>query len=96
MCCANVGIPVIILDIDEKNLKRGMSLVKANYERSRSMSSGDKAAALRRIRPTANYGELANVDLVVEAVFENMKVKKKIFKTLSDVCVSFACVHTAS
>ena len=98
MCCANVGIAVTILDIDQKNLDRGMKLVKANYERSRSMSPEHKAAALRRIRPTTNYAELANVDLVVEAVFESMKVKKKIFKTLSDVCRkdTFLCSNTSA
>ena len=45
MCCANVGMKVTILDIDRKNLNRGMALVDSNYKRSRSMTEHEKSKA---------------------------------------------------
>ena len=98
MCCANAMIPVTILDIDQSNLDRGMKLVKANYERSRSMSPEKKASAMRRIRPTTSYADLRECDLVIEAVFENVAVKKEIFKKLSHFCKkdAFLCSNTSA
>ena len=98
MCCANVGLTVHLLDVDKASLDRGMSLVKSNYERSRSMSPDQKAAALARFRPTLDYASFAQCDLVVEAVFENMNVKRNIFRKLSQVCRrdTFLCSNTSA
>ena len=98
MCCANAGIKVFVLDIDEKQLKRGMALIDANYKRSRSMSAAEKAAARALLTPTTSYEDLKDCDLVVEAVFEDLSVKKKIFQTLDQVCKpeAFLCSNTSA
>jgi 3-hydroxyacyl-CoA dehydrogenase len=98
MCCANVGIKVYLLDVNSKGLERGMKLIIANYKRSRSMSGEAKERALANITPTTDYDDFCSVDLVVEAVFEDMSVKKKIFQTLNKVCKkdSFLCSNTSA
>jgi len=98
MCCANVGMKVTILDIDQKGLDRGMKLVSDNYKRSRSMTDAQKAAALANFSATTNYADLKDCDLVVEAVFESMDIKLKIFKQLDEVCKpdAFLCTNTSA
>lgn len=101
MCCINVGIAVTILDVDQKNLERGMALITSNFKRSvdrgsRTQASVDKALAL--LKATTSYAELAPCDLVVEAVFEEMGIKKKIFAELDKVCKpgAFICSNTSA
>ena len=98
MSCANVGIKVTILDIDQNNLDRGMRLIAANYDRSRSMSAAQKSKAKANFIPTTDYGKLAQCDLVVEAVFEDLSVKQKIFRRLDEVCKpdAFLCSNTSA
>lgn len=98
MCCANVGMKVTILDIDQKSLDRGMSLIDANYKRSRSMSPEEKAAARSNFTPTTNYDDLAHCDMVVEAVFESLDIKQTIFERLDNVCKpdAFLCTNTSA
>ena len=98
MCCANVGMKVTILDIDQKNLDRGMALIDANYARSRSMSAEQKAAARANFTPTINYDDLAHCDMIVEAVFESLDIKQKIFEQLDGVCKpdAFLCTNTSA
>ena len=85
---ANAGIPVLILDQDEKNLERGMGVIEKNYQmmvdRGR-MSQEQKDAVLGLITPTLSYEDLSNVDIAVEAVYENLDLKQEIFKTLDTV-----------
>ena len=85
MLFANAGIPVLVLDQDENNLNRGMGVIEKNYQmmvdRSR-MSSDQKDAVMNLITPTLTYEDLANVDIVVEAVYENLDLKQEIFKSL--------------
>ena len=98
MCCANVGMKCYVLDVDQASLDRGMELVRSNYERSRSLTPTQKAKALANLCPTTSYADFADCDLVVEAVFEDMKVKKQIFKRLSKVCRrdAFLCSNTSA
>eukprot|EP00750_Incisomonas_marina_P011829 INCI16422.7.p1 GENE.INCI16422.7~~INCI16422.7.p1 ORF type:complete len:563 (+),score=100.06 INCI16422.7:922-2610(+) len=98
MCCANIGMEVTILDIDQANLDRGMSLIQKNYKRSRSMSDAQKTAALAQIKPTTDYASLVDCDMVVEAVFESLDIKQKIFAQLDTVCKSgaFLCTNTSA
>jgi 3-hydroxyacyl-CoA dehydrogenase len=85
MLFANAGIPVLVLDQDENNLNRGMGVIEKNYQmmvdRSR-MSSDQKDVVMNLITPTLTYEDLANVDIVVEAVYENLDLKQEIFKSL--------------
>jgi len=89
MCCAEAGMSVVLLDVDAGNLERGMSVIKKNYARSvkrgsKSQEQVDKILA--RIAPSTSYDDLKNADIVVEAVFENMKIKKEIFGSFDKVC----------
>ena len=85
---ANAGIPVLILDQDEKNLERGMGVIEKNYQmmvdRGR-MSQEQKDVVMGLITPTLSYEDLSNVDIAVEAVYENLDLKQEIFKTLDTV-----------
>ena len=85
MLFANAGIPVLVLDQDEENLKRGMGVIEKNYQmmvdRSR-MSSAQKDTVMNLITPTLTYEDLSDVDMVVEAVYENLELKQEIFKSL--------------
>jgi len=94
---ANAGFQVTLLEIDEEALARGLSIVDKNYAGSvkHGKLSEEKAAACRgRIGGVTDYGELAGVDLVIEAVFEDPELKKDIFKRLDAVCKPGAILAT--
>ena len=85
---ANAGIPVIVLDQDEKNLERGIGVIEKNYQmmvdRGR-LSQEMKDGVMSLITPSLNYEDLTDCDIVVEAVYENLDLKQEIFKKLDDV-----------
>ncbi len=85
MCFANAGIPVTIVDAKQEALDRGLATIRKNYERSVARGSLKPEQLEQRmalIRPTLDYAALGDADLVIEAVFENMKLKKEIFAKL--------------
>jgi len=89
MCFANVRIPVILLEIDEDALSRGMGIVRKNYSISVQKGKLNEAQMedrLKLITGTTEYTDLADVDLVIEAVFENPDIKKVVFGKLDEVC----------
>jgi len=89
MCCAEAGMAVTLLDIDKANLDRGMGVIRKHYARSVSRKSKTQTQVdtyLQLIQPSTEYSALAQCDMVVEAVFENMALKKKIFATLDQTC----------
>jgi 3-hydroxyacyl-CoA dehydrogenase len=78
-----------MLEISDEALERGLGIVKKNYDISASKGrmTADKAEQLTAmISGTTNYNDLADVDLVIEAVFENLDIKKQVFKKLDSVC----------
>ena len=85
---ANAGIPVLVLDQDEKNLKRGMGVIEKNYQmmvdRGR-ITKEQKDMVMGLITPTLSYDDLSDVDIAVEAVYENLDLKQEIFKSLDTV-----------
>ncbi|MSR14423.1 MAG: 3-hydroxyacyl-CoA dehydrogenase [Gammaproteobacteria bacterium] len=86
---ANVGIPVLVKEINQEALDRGMNIIRANYEGTVKKSKltqaqMDKCMAL--ITPTLDYNAIGDADLVIEAVFETMSVKKEVFEKLDTVC----------
>ena len=85
---ANAGIPVIVLDQDEKNLERGIGVIEKNYQmmvdRGR-LSQEMKDGVMSLITPSLNYEDLGDCDIVVEAVYENLELKQEIFKKLDNV-----------
>jgi 3-hydroxyacyl-CoA dehydrogenase len=94
---ANAGIPVTIVEVKQDALDRGLKVVRGNYERSaRSgrfpMSEVDRRMGL--INGSLNLEEFKDVDLVIEAVFERMDVKKEIFTKLDAICKQGAILAT--
>ena len=88
MAYANAGIPVLLKDVEQTALDRGMAVIRKNYEST--MSKGKITAeamtrTLTLITPTTSYNGFGDVDIVVEAVYENMDLKKSTFAELGKV-----------
>lgn len=89
MCCVDVGISAVLIDVNQEFLDRGMSVIKKNYSRSverKSISQAQMDKRVSLIKPSLDYNDLKDCDIVIEAVFEDMKLKKDIFKRLDAVC----------
>lgn len=94
---AQAGYDVIMRAIEESFVKRGMSIITKNLEKSvkKGKITGDvKNEVLSRITPTTDINLARDVDLVVEAAVENMIIKKKIFAQLDGICKSDAILAT--
>lgn len=86
---ANVGIPVCLLEAQQEALDRGIAMIRQNYENSARkgrLTTTQVEERMALIEPTLSYSALADVDLVIEAVFEDMAIKKQIFSRLDEVC----------
>ncbi|HYG91366.1 MAG TPA: 3-hydroxyacyl-CoA dehydrogenase NAD-binding domain-containing protein [Azospirillum sp.] len=97
MCFANVGIPVLLLEVKQEALDKGVAAIRRNYEstaRKGKLTQDEVEKRMGLIRPTLSYDDLKDVDLVIEAVFENMAIKKQIFATLDEVCKPGAILAT--
>ena len=84
----NVGIPVIIVEVSQAALDRGVGVVRKNYERSAKrgrITMEDVEGRMTKLTPTINIEDIAGCDLVIEAVFENMELKKEIFTKLDSI-----------
>ena len=89
MCFANAGIPVVLLDVKQEFIDKGMAVIKKNYANTVAKGSLKQEVMDKRmslIQPTLAYEDLKNVDLVIEAVFEDMAIKKEVFTKLDAVC----------
>ena len=89
MVLANAGISVLLKEADQAALDRGLATVQSNYANSVKRGRFSQQVAeerLKRITPTLTYDNFSNVDLVIEAVFEGMALKKEVFKDLDRVC----------
>jgi len=85
----NAGIETTILDLSAEALERGLGVVRKNYEISAKKGRITDAQIEERmnlLKSTCDYSDLGDTDLVIEAVFENMDIKKKVFTTLDEVC----------
>ena len=97
MCFANVGIPVVMVEINDEALARGMKIIRKNYTITvaKGKLPADKMETLiSTITGTTDYADLGDVDLVIEAVFENLELKKEIFAKLDAVCKPGAILAT--
>ena len=93
----DAGIPVTLLEMKQESLDRGLEIIRKNYEASQSkgrINSEQKEKCLSLISTTLSYNDLSDVDLVIEAVFENMDVKKQVFGELDRVCKQGAILAT--
>ena len=85
MCFANAGIPVHIIDQDEENLERGISVIEKNYDfmvNKGRLTSDQKDAIFGLVTSSLDYSDVSDCDIVVEAVYENLDLKHEIFKAL--------------
>ena len=89
MVFANAGIPVLLKDADQPALDRGLATIRKNYFSSVKRGRFTQQFVderLNLIRPTLSYDDFGGVDIVVEAVFEGMALKKEVFGQLDRVC----------
>ncbi len=89
MVFANAGIPVLLKDVDEAALDVGMSKIRKNYANSVQRGRFTQAFVderLKLITPVLNYDAFSEADMVVEAVFEGMALKKTVFADLDRAC----------
>jgi 3-hydroxyacyl-CoA dehydrogenase len=84
----NAGIPVTILETKQDALDRGIATIRKNYEaqvKKGKLKQGKLDERMALLSTTLNYADIKDADLVIEAVFEEMGVKEKVFKTLDEV-----------
>ncbi len=84
----NAGIPVVMLEMKQDALDRGVGVMRKNYESQvkRGKLKQDKyEQRMALLSTTLNYADIKDADLVIEAVFEEMGVKEKVFNTLDEV-----------
>jgi 3-hydroxyacyl-CoA dehydrogenase len=97
MAFANAGVPVIIIDAKPEALERGRATITKNYERSVARGRFTQQQMDERIKSMTfalDMAALADADLIIEAVFENMDLKKGIFKKLDAVAKPRAILAT--
>ncbi|HXO37700.1 MAG TPA: 3-hydroxyacyl-CoA dehydrogenase NAD-binding domain-containing protein, partial [Candidatus Acidoferrum sp.] len=86
---ANAGIPVLLKETDQAALDRGMNTIRKNYDNSVKkgrFTQQQMDDRMKLIKPTLTYDGFEQVDMVVEAVFEGMALKKQIFGDLDKIC----------
>lgn len=85
---ASAGIPVTLLEVEQAALDRGLGVVRKNYERSAAkgkLTAEQVEGLMAQFTGTLSYDDLADCDLIIEAVFETMEIKKKVFTELDRV-----------
>jgi 3-hydroxyacyl-CoA dehydrogenase len=97
MCFANAGIPVTLIDVTQEALDRGLRVIADNYattmKRGR-LSADDVTRRMALIRGVLKYEDAADADVFIEAVFENMDLKRKIFAALDRIAKPGAVLAT--
>ena len=94
---ANIGLPVVLIERDQAALDKGLAVVRANYERSAKrgrLTADDVETRMGLLSGSTSIEDLASCDLVIEAVFENMAVKKEIFADFDRVLKPGAILAT--
>jgi 3-hydroxyacyl-CoA dehydrogenase len=97
MSFAEFGFPVKLLEASPEALDRGIARIRSNYETSVRRGSLSEAEMNRRmalIEPVTSYDDIAQCDVVIEAVFERIPVKEEVFKKLDEVMKPGALLYT--
>ena len=96
MTFANAGIAVRLLDVSQEALDRGLGAIRHNYAASvsRGLARERMEERLGRIQGATEYAQLSTVDLIVEAAFENLDVKRGIFAKLDGIAAAHAILAT--
>ena len=93
----NAGIPVTLLEATQEALDKGLAVIRRNYEgsaRKGKLSAAQVEERMGLLRPTLDQADLGQADIVVEAVFEDMAVKEKVFRRLDEVMKPGAILAT--
>ncbi len=94
---ANAGIPVTVIEAAQEALDRGLGIVRKNYEATAArgrLTAADVDKRMGLITGTTDFKAAADADMVVEAVFEEMPVKKEVFAKLDAICKPDAVLAT--
>jgi 3-hydroxyacyl-CoA dehydrogenase len=94
---ANAGIPVTVIEMAQEALERGLGIVRKNYEATAArgrLTAADVDKRMGLITGTTDFKAAADADMVVEAVFEEMPVKKEVFAKLDAICKPDAVLAT--
>ncbi|HVR29542.1 MAG TPA: 3-hydroxyacyl-CoA dehydrogenase NAD-binding domain-containing protein, partial [Thermoanaerobaculia bacterium] len=86
---ANAGIPVTVVEADRGRLEKGLAVVRKNYERTASsgrIKPEDVDKRMELLEGSLDMSAFADKDIVIEAVFEDMELKKKVFRQLDEIC----------
>lgn len=89
--CAQAGYPVVMRDIEESFVEKGLGAIAKNLQRSVDkgrMSEEDKKSALDLIQGTVELKDGADADIVIEAIVERMDIKEELFRSLDEMCPS--------
>ena len=85
---ATAGIPTIVVEVSQELCDRGMASIDKQFDRlvqKGALNTEERAAIRSRIRPTTDRAQLANCDLVIEAVVESLEEKKKLWEALDPI-----------
>ena len=94
---ANAGIPVTVVEVAKEALDRGLGIVRKNYEATAArgrLTAADVEKRMGLITPSVDFQAVANADIVIEAVFEEMPIKKEVFAKLDAICKPDAVLAT--
>jgi len=91
---ANAGIPVTIVELQQDALDRGFTTIRKNYERSRGAKPEETEKRMSMLSASLSMEDFADCDLVIEAVFERMDIKKDVFTNLDRICKPGAILAT--
>ncbi len=93
----NAGLPVTLLEVSQEALDKGIATIRRNYEGSvkkKKISAAEVETRMALIRPTVSYGDLGEADLLIEAVFEELPIKERVFRRLDEVARPGAILAT--
>lgn len=89
LVAAKSGFDVILRDIDEEFVKTGLKKIESFLDKSiekGKMKPEEKNEIISNLKGATNINDLKGVDLIIEAIFENIKIKKELFKELDKIC----------
>lgn len=81
------GITTVLLDMHDEGLSRGMNQIYSHYDKlakKKRITLLQQSNAIARLKPTTNYEDVKNSDVVIEAVFEDLSLKHKVIQQVSD------------
>ncbi len=99
--CAKAGYETVVREVSEALVRTGLSRIEASLNKAvekGKLAAADRDAALKRISSTTRLEELADCDLIIEAIVENLGAKKETYRTLDAACppATIFCSNTSS